>query len=63
MSELQNDDSAIEPDGEVIAEPTEATELATDSEGQHDKTDQVDEVAAAKAATQDIINKKTLSTR
>jgi hypothetical protein len=63
MSELQNDDVAIEDNGEVVANPEEGTVLATDSEGQHESIDQVDEAAKQAKATQDIINKKTFEAK
>jgi hypothetical protein len=64
MSELQNDDVTNEDTNVAEAENLSiGAELAPDSEGQHDKTDQVDEVAVKAAATQDIINKKTFEAK
>ena len=64
MSELQNDESTVETnDSEVVENLEQGAELAPDSEGQHEQTDQVDEAAVKAAATQDIINKKTFEAK
>lgn len=62
--ELQNDDSTIESDEPVVENLDTGSELAPDSDEQHEPIAQVDEEADKKQkATQDVINKKTFEAK
>lgn len=63
MSELQNDDGAVETNEPVVENLDTGSELAPDSEGQHEENSQVDEEAKRQQATQEVINKKTFETK
>jgi len=63
MSELQNEDSPIEPNEPVVENLDNGSELAPDSDDQHESNDQVDEEAKKRQATQDVINTKTFEAK
>ena len=63
MSELQNDDGVEEVNNAEVENLDTGSELAPDSEDQHESNDQVDEAAKQQQATQDVINKKTFEAK
>lgn len=65
MSELQNDETIIDGNESVDIENQEdnGSDLATDSEVEHEEQPQVDEEAKKQAAIQKVINEKTFKAK
>lgn len=63
MSELQNDDGAVETNEPVVENLDTGSELAPDSDGQHEVKDQVDEDAKRQQAFEKKLGEQTFKAK